>query len=142
MKNNSVDKRKSKPLTRDDQTKYKGMQEYCRSRMEHLKKEREHIQNLNKECIAIIKQHRNKIDSLKISSTDPWITGLKDKAASPRLRLKVQMSEAVIKHQRHKIVRNKGLIKEVRSKTLTFWRQLEKYRNLVSAGIPWEKKDL
>ncbi|MCK4249270.1 MAG: hypothetical protein KAX15_05775 [Candidatus Omnitrophica bacterium] len=142
MKNNSVDKKKGKPLSRDDRSKYRGMKEHCISRMKYLKKEGADLQAFNNECRIIIKEHQVKIEKLKAPGQGSTEPDPKVKKAMDQLSQEVELSRAIIKHQWHKINRNKDLIRKIRNNATRYWRDLERYKDLVFQNIPWEKKDL
>lgn len=142
MKNNSVYKKKGKPLSRDDHSKYRGMKEHCISRMRALKKEGADLQALNNKYRVIIKEHQDKIEKLKVPGEGSTEPDPKVKKAMDQLSQDVELSRAIIKHEWHKINKNKDLIREIRNEATRYWRELEKYKGLVLQNIPWNDKDL
>ena len=142
MENNSVYKKKGKPLSKDDHSKYRGMKEHCMSRMKDLKKEGADLQALNNKYRVIIKEHQEKIEKLKAPGKGSTEPDPKVKKAMDQLSQEVELNRAVIKHHWHKININKDQIREIRNKATRYWRDLERYKDLVFQNIPWEKKDL
>ena len=141
MKNNSVYKKKGKLLSEDDRAKYSSMITYCREWMEKHKKKAADLEDINAKSRVIIKKHEDKINKIEIPATggvDPYPHV---KQGIEELGSKVIISKAIIKHESHKIFTNKTLIRQARNDAVHYWRELKKYKDLLTAGKPWHDRD-
>ncbi|MCK4249324.1 MAG: hypothetical protein KAX15_06050 [Candidatus Omnitrophica bacterium] len=138
MGNNSVDKRKGRLLNRDDQTKGSDMITWCKGRIEKYKKEAADLEDLNAKSRAIIKEHEDEINKTETPAAGGLDPDLENKQDPEELGGEATRRKSIIKYEKNKILKNKSLISLARDNARYYWRELKRYKPLVSEETPGE----
>lgn len=133
MKKNTVDKRKSKPLSKDTRAKYKAMVKVSESSVEHFKYQADqHQENINQYRI-IVEHYEFVIDNIELPGKGLLDQDPKAKEAIEELRNRVEYAQAIIRKHKDMITGSKNIIRLCKRLTRVSGLRLKKYKDLLLA---------